>query len=385
MAGLASACGASDASEPVAAGSNSGPASIAASASSAPPTQAAADLSEQERVVLFSNWPGYIDEPEEGTSTLQDFTAQTGIDVSYNQDINSSNEFFAKVQAPLEQGQSIDRDIVVLSEEGVDTFIANGFAAPLDKSLIPNWTNLLPELRNPPYDPGRRYSLPWQCGFTGIGWNTPLLKSTLGVDRITSLKQFFDPRLKGRVTVLVEMVDTMGLMLNWLGFDMGNFTPDEFNQALDALQQKVDDGFIRQAMGNDYIGSLESGDAIASFGWSGDVLALGDDYDFALPESGGMVWADAMLIPTVASHKANAERLMNYYYDPAVAARLAAWVQYMCPVQGAQEAMEKVDPTLVDDAWIFPTPELLSTASEFMLMTPAQRDTYMRDFARVME
>jgi spermidine/putrescine transport system substrate-binding protein len=198
------------------------------------------------------------------------------------------------------------------------------------------------------------------------------------------MDQFFDPRLKGRVTVLVEMVDTMGLMLNWLGFDMSDFTDDQFTQALDALSRKVDEGQIRQAMGNDYIGALSSGDAIASFGWSGDVLALGDQFDFSMPESGGMVWADAMLIPSTATHKANAEHLMNYYYDPVIAARLASWIQYVCPVQGAQEAMKQVDPALADNPWIFPTPELLSASSEFMLMTPAQRDAYARSFVRIM-
>ena len=268
----------------------------------------------------------------------------------------------------------------MLTEEGVELWIANGFAAPLDKSLIPNAKNVIPALQDVPFDPGRQYSLPWQSGFTGIGYNTRLLERELGVKEINSFDQFFDPRLKGRVTILVEMMDTMGPLMNWQGYDMDDFTEAQFDDTLAVLQQKIDEGFIRQVTGNDYIAALDSGDAIASIGWSGDVLALGRKFGFSIPESGGMIWADNMLIPSVATHKANAERLMNYYYDPLVAARLAAWVQYVCPVQGAQEAMADVDPDLVDDPWIFPTPELLAQAQEFMYLGPELREQYTRRF-----
>ena len=346
------------------------------------PEPSVTDLSESEKVVYFSNWPQYIDVSKKNPTTLGDFISSTGIDVVYTDDINDSNEFFAKVRTNLEQGRSIDRDIVVLTEEGVQLFIASGFAAPLNKELIPNWVNLLPSLKEAPFDPGREYSLPWQSGFTGIGWNTPLLERELGVKKITSFDQFFDPKLKGRVTILSEMTDSMGLMLNWLGFDMANFTQQEFDQALEVLVQKVDEGFIRQVTGNDYIAALDSGDAIASIGWSGDVLALGKKFGFAIPDSGGMLWADSMLIPSVATHKANAERLMNYYYDPVVAARLVEWVQYVCPVEGAKEAMEQIDPDLVDDKWIFPTPELLATVSEFMTTDLETRLAYDRQFQK---
>ncbi|MBI1351613.1 MAG: extracellular solute-binding protein [Actinomycetales bacterium] len=355
----------------------------AASQSATPtPVATAQDLSDTEKIVQFSNWPQYIDEDEGEGSTLGDFTAATGIEVAYTDDINDSNEFYAKVRTSLEQGNSIDRDIVVLTEEGVETWIANGFAAKLDKANIPNGVKLIPALQDVPFDPGREYSLPWQSGFTGIGWNAPLLKRELGVSEITSFDQFFDPKLKGRVTILVEMPDTMGLLMNWQGYDMANFTTDQFDQTLAMLQQKIDEGFIRQVTGNDYISALDSGDAIASIGWSGDVLALGKKYGFGIPESGGMIWADNMLIPSVATHKKNAETLMNYYYDPVVAARVAAWVQYVCPVSGAQDAMADVDPELVDDPWIFPTPELLATAEEFMYLGPQLREEYTRKFLK---
>lgn len=346
------------------------------------PEPSVSDLSASEKVVYFSNWPQYIDVSKKSPTTLGDFITSTGIDVVYTDDINDSNTFYSKVRANLEQGRSIDRDIVVLTEEGVELFIDSGFAAPLNKELIPNWVNLLPSLKNVPFDPGRVYSLPWQSGFTGIGWNTPLLERELGVKEITSLDQFFDPKLKGRITILTEMQDSMGLILNWLGYDMANFTQQQFDEALEVLVQKVDEGFIRQVTGNDYIAALDSGDAIAVIGWSGDVLALGKKFGFGIPDSGGMLWADNMLIPSVATHKANAERLMNYYYDPVVAARLAEWVQYVCPVVGAQEAMVDIDPDLVEDQWIFPTSELLATVSEFMTLGVETRMAYDRQFQK---
>ncbi|MBT5807141.1 MAG: spermidine/putrescine ABC transporter substrate-binding protein [Actinobacteria bacterium] len=359
-------------------------ASATAGEASATPTPepSVSDLSDSEKVIFFSNWPQYIDVSKKNPTTLGDFISSTGIDVVYTDDINDSNEFYAKVRTNLEQGRSIDRDIVVLTEEGVELFIDSGFAAPLNKELIPNWVNLLPSLKDVLFDPGREYSLPWQSGFTGIGWNTPLLKRELGVKKITSLDQFFDPKLKGRITILTEMQDSMGLVLNWLGYDMANFTQEQFDEALEVLVQKVDDGFIRQVTGNDYIAALDSGDAIASIGWSGDVIALGKKFGFSIPDSGGMLWADNMLIPYVATHKSNAEKLMNYYYDPVVAARLAEWVQYVCPVAGAQEAMADIDPDLVEDPWIFPTPELLATVSEFMTLGVETRMAYDRQFQK---
>ena len=382
LAGLAAAACGADASpdSPAPPGST---AASGAAGSSPSATAAAQDLSDIEKVVQFSNWPQYIDEDEGEGTTLQDFTAATGIDVTYTDDINDSNEFFAKVRTNLEQGRSIDRDIVVLTEEGVELWIENGFAAPLNKELIPNSVNLIPALQDVPFDPGRTYSLPWQSGFTGLGWNSKLLERELGVTELTSFDQFFDPRMKGRVTILVEMTDTMGLLMNWQGYDMANFTEPQFNETLGVLQRKIDEGFIRQVTGNDYIAALDSGDAIASIGWSGDVLALGKKYGFAIPDSGGMIWADNMVIPTVATHKANAEKLMNFYYDPEVAARVAAWVQYVCPVSGAQEAMADIDPSLVDDPWIFPTPELLATVDEFMSLGTEAREAYTRAFLKV--
>jgi spermidine/putrescine transport system substrate-binding protein len=335
-------------------------------------------------VLRFSNWPAYIDVPPEGEpATLDDFRASSGIEVDYSEDINDGSEFYAKIRTQLEQGQDIGRDLLVFSEETARIFIEQGYAAALDYALIPNAVNLLPRLRESALDPGRKYTLPWQAGFTGFGWNAGLLRERMGIDALTSFEQFFDSRLEGRVAILSETMDTMGLLLAWQGSDPSSFTDGQFDDALAVLRRYIDDGTIRQVAGNDYISGLESGDLVASLGWSGDVLALGEGFGFGLPESGGLVWADAMVVPSVSSHQANAERLMDFYYDPEVAARLAAWIQYVCPVTGAREAMQRIDPSIVDNPWIFPSEEVLASASTIENLSMARTVELDRRFDTV--
>ncbi len=174
----------------------------------------------------------------------------------------------------------------------------------------------------------------------------------------------------------------MGVMLASLGYDPANFTDDEFSSAIELLTKQVDSGQVRQVTGNDYIAALESGDVIGVIGWSGDILALGEDFGFEIPESGGTLWTDNMEIPALAQHKKNAELAMNYYYDPEVAAEVAAYVNYICPVEGAQEAMEALDPELASDEFIFPTQALLDQTFIFMELTVEQNDKYEREFQK---
>ena len=366
---LAAACGAGGADAEA-----SGPASAAA----------AEDKSDTEKVANWSNWPLYID-IDDATGTrpsLEAFQKETGVAVTYTEDINDNNEFYAKVRTQLEQGQDIGRDLVVLTDWMAALWIENGYAQKLDLAIIPNSANLLPAWQGVAFDPNREYTLPWQSGFGALGWNKASLQDAIGTDTMTSLDQLFDPALKGRVTVLSEMRDTMGILMAYQGNDPTNFTEDQFMQAIDLLTQQVDSGQIRQVTGNDYAGALESGDVIAVIGWSGDMIQLGDAFGVALPETGGTLWTDNMLIPALAAHKKNGELLMNYYYNPEAAAEVAAYVQYISPVKGAKEAMAKIDPALVDNQWIFPSEETLANSYVFMTLTPEQNDTYERAFQK---
>ena len=312
--------------------------------------------------------------------TLKAFQDANGIAVTYTEDVNDNNEFYAKVRTQLEQGQDIGRDLVVLTDWMAALWIENGFAQKLDKAIIPNGKNLIPRLADVAFDKSRDYSLPWQSGFGGLGYNKSALKDALGSDKMTTLDQLFDPKLKGRITVLSEMRDTMGCIMAWQGNNPSDFTDDQFSQAIEELTKQVDSGQIRQVTGNDYIASLESGDVIAVIGWSGDLFALGEDFGFEIPESGGMLWTDNMLIPALAAHKKNAEMIMNYYYDPKVAAEVAAYVNYICPVEGAKAEMEKIDPALAASEFIFPSAATLDRTYVFKALTPEQGDKYEREF-----
>ncbi len=353
------------------------------SSASASPASAA-DQSATDKVVNWSNWPLYLDVDDQTGEypSLKAFEKQTGITVTYTEDVNDNNEFFAKVRTQLEQGQDIGRDLVVLTDWMAGLWIQNGYAQKLDKANIPNAANLLPKWQDVSFDPGRQYSLPWQSGFGLLGWNKAKLKETLGTDTMNSLDQLFDPKLKGRVTLLSEMRDTMGAILAWQGADPSNFTEDQWQAALAELTKQVDSGQVRQVTGNDYAGALESGDVIAVIGWSGDMIQLGSDFGVALPESGGMLWTDNMLVPAMAAHKQNAELVMNHYYDPKVAAEVAAYVQYICPVAGAQEAITAIDPALAENPWIFPTAAMLDNSFVFMSLSPEQEIQYQRDFQK---
>lgn len=345
---------------------------------------AATDLSDSEMIANWSNWPLYLDVDEESGEypSLVAFEEATGIDVTYTEDVNDNNEFFAKVRTQLEQGQDIGRDLVVLTDWMAALWIQSGYAQKLDKALIPNSVNLIPRLADVNFDKPRDFSLPWQSGFGGLGYNIPALQAATGKSTMTSMDELFDPALKGRVTLLSEMRDTMGCILAWKGYDPSSFTEAEFEEAIAELTKQVDSGQVRQVTGNDYIAAMESGDVIAVIGWSGDIFALGDEFNFTLPESGGMLWTDNMLVPALAQHKKNAEKIMNNYYDPAVAAQVAAYVNYICPVLGAQAEMEKIDPALASSEFIFPTDAMLNQTYVFMELTQEQNEAYERLFQK---
>jgi spermidine/putrescine transport system substrate-binding protein len=351
----------------------------------APSPSTQPDKSDTEKVVNWSNWVSYIDTDDEtGTRpSLEEFKSQTGIAVTYTEDVNGNQDFYAKVRAQLEQGRDIGRDIVVLTDWMAGIWIDKAYALPLDDANIPNKGNILDALANPAFDPGRAHTMPWQSGFAGLGFNKELLKEATGKDSIKSVADLWDPALAGKITVLDEMRDTIGIIMMWQGNDPSNFTEDQFNQAADELQKQLDSGQIRQVTGNDYLTALENKDVIAVIGWSGDVAALGDPFDFQIPESGGTLWTDNMLIPAMAAHKKNAETVMNYYYDPAVAAEVAAYVQYITPVKGAQEAIAAIDPSLVENQFIFPTEETLSQVKIFMPLTSAQQTAYEARFQQI--
>ena len=317
--------------------------------------------------LTFSNWPLYIDLNQKTKShpTLVAFEKHYHTHVKYLEDINDNDSFFGKIEGPLSQGQSIGRDLMVMTDSSglPQRMIQLGWLEKLDKAAIPNIKNLLPSQRHPAWDPNRDYSLPWQSGMTGIGYDPKLV----GGD-INSVEELFtNPKLKGKVTLLTEMSDTMGITMLANGDDPGHVTDATFNKAVKRIKAAVSSGQIRQFTGNDYAPLLANGSIYACFAWSGDMVQLQADHPglkWVLPKTGGMIWTDNMLIPK-GGNVFGASTLMNWYYDPKIAAEVEDYVNYICPVLGADKVLEKTDPAVARNTLIFPTSAMLANAHQF--------------------
>lgn len=387
--GFLAAAGATGAAAALAACGTGG--SKSSSSSGAPATAAPVatpvDKSDSEKKLVWANWTLYLDYDKEKKvyPSLVEFEKQTGIQVEYKEDIEDNNTFNGKVSGQLSNGQDIGYDLVTPTDWLVAQWIRQGFVAKIDPANVPNKKNILPKLSNVEYDPGREYSLTWQSGFAGLVWNKEKVPNGL-----KTMEDLWNPELKGKVVVLSEMRDTVGLVMMSQGVDIsGPFTNDQFMAALDVLQKQVDSGQIKQVKGNSYKEDLINGQAYAAIGWSGDIFQInaenGDKWGFALPESGGTLWSDNLLIPATATHKKNAEMLMNYYYQPTVAAQVAAYVNYICPVQGAQAEMQKLDPELAKSNWIFPDAATLDNSQVFRPLTPQEQAEYSKAFGNVIQ
>ncbi len=348
------------------------------------------DLSASQKTLHFSNWPLYIDEKKVKQNgkkvtvypTLQKFQQDTGIKVDYVTDVNDNAEFFGIVRNQLAACQPTGRDIFTLTDWMAARMVALGWVQKLDHAKMPNVdANMLDSLKNPVWDKNRDHSVPWQSGLTGIAYNSKLTKPVGSFNELLTRSD-----LKGKVSLLTEMPDTMKFMLLIDGADPENFTPDEFSKALERLQKAVSAGQIRAFTGNEYAQDLVKGNVVACEAWSGDVIQLqfdNPDIKFVAPEEGLSLWSDNMEVPNKAEHLGNAEQLMNYYYEPEVAAQVAAWVNYICPVKGAQDAMTKIDPSLAENQLIFPSADTLSKAHGWMALDQKTEQRYQKQFASV--
>ena len=333
--------------------------------------------------VRWGNWPLYLDYDENTKKypTLEAFSAESGIAAKYFEDYNDNDEFYGKVQAQLKLNEDIGYDLVTPTDWMAARWIRLGYAQKFDLGNIPNKTNILDSLSSPSFDPNRESTLTWQGIMGGFGWNTKT-----NPKGVRTLDDLFAPQNKGKVVVLSEMRDTIGIILLSQGVDLQTVTEDQFMNAVDFMEGKIADGWIRGVKGNEYAEDLISGDATAVIGWSGDMFILAGDYDgkfdFAIPESGGTISGDNFIIPTPvgAEAKANAEKLINYYYDPAVAAEVAAYVNYVCPVEGAQAEMEKIAPELANSSYIFPDAAMSSKLNVFRSLTPAEESSWAEAF-----
>ena len=351
----------------------------------------AKDVSASEKSVIWANWDLYMDEDDNGNHpTLERFEKETGIKVEYRIEIEDNDSFNGKVKDQLKLGADIGADVACPTEWMAARWVNNGYLQKFDDANIPNKKNLQPAYLGAAFDPKREYTMPYQGILGGITYNKEAYKKLTGKDAPTSLDDLFVPELKGRIGVLKEMRDTIGLILLSQGIaiaDPKSLTEDAYMNAIDYLKAKVADLNIK-IKGQGYAVDFENGDTVAAIAWSGDTVQMNlsagrEKYGFVVPESGATITADEFVIPMGATHKANAEALINFYYDPKNAAELAAWVNYVTPVVGAQEEAQKIDPALASNQLIFPSGEFLANTHAFRSLTASEEQRFTKAWQSV--
>jgi spermidine/putrescine transport system substrate-binding protein len=315
----------------------------------------------------FSNWPLYIDDVKgKRHPTLDKFQKKYGTKVNYTEEINDNVSFFGKVRLQYAQGRSGGRDLHVVTDWLCNRMKRLGYVQMLDKSEMPNVVkNIDPAVASPDFDPKREYSVPWQSGQVLLIYR----KDKTGRD-LTNVNDLFDPKLKGKVTMLTEMPDTVGSVLLADGVEPEKASLDQVMNAIDRIEKASKDGQIRRFTGNDYVRDLLKGDSFAILGWSGDAVSgfsSNPNVKHRQPEHGFMIFTDSMQVPVGAPHAFTAQKMMDFVYDPKVQEAITAYVNYVPPVKGTRELLQKSNPEVANNALIFPD---LSQAHNFKTFSP---------------
>jgi len=346
----------------------------------------AKDLSSSQHVVTWDNWPYYMDDNDNPQSpTIKGFESQTGIKLTYRTNVDDNNSYYARIKNQLLAGKDTGADTFCLTDWMAARLINGGLVQPLNYKLLPNVTkNLDPEFKGVKwsYDSDRAYSLPWKGIIAGIGYHKENYKALTGKDAPTSVADLWAPEVKGKVVVLSEMRDTLGVLMLANGVDISKFTADDFNKALDEFKGYVKSGQVRGIKGNSYVDDLKNGDAVIGIVWAGDVVATNTELGkevlgVLMPETGATFACDNYLIPMGAQHAANAHALINYYYTPEVAAELAlSGVFYVTPVVGAKEIAMAKNPAIGSNELIFPSD--YSKLHQFRPLSPKEDNQFSK-------
>jgi len=304
--------------------------------------------------LTISNWPGYIDPGKSGT--VAEFEDKTGVKVQYIEDVNDNNSFFGKLQPQLEGGESGGRSIFVVTDWMAQQMHELGYLQEINADDLPTvFENMVSNLRDPSFDPGRKYSIPWQSGMTGI-W---IDKSK--APEIKSVNDLFDPKYKGKVTFLEEMRDSVPLVMKAEGVDPTEATDADWEKAIEKVKGAADSGQIRSFTGNNYTEDLTAGNIVAAIGWSGDASIIENpNAEWIMPTEGCVLWSDNMVIPVGAPNTAAALGWMEFVYEPKVAADLTEYITYISPVEGVKDL---VAPELAKDPLVFPSPKFQENCS----------------------
>ena len=311
----------------------------------------------------ISNWPFYIDEETVGL-----FEEESGLSVTYTEDVNDNEEYFSRIREPLSRNQDIGADLFIVTD-----FMVN--------RLIPNKGNLVASLAAVEFDPDRTFSMPWASGFSSIAYNPALTGR-----EITSLDDIFDPEFAGQVTLFSDLRDGIGQVLLTMGESPAEATTETVQAAVDKVQEAKDAGQIRRFTGNDYGDDLVAGNVAIAQAYSGDVAQLqldNPDLQFVFADEGMVSWSDNMVLPLPTENSTGAEAWMNYVYDPVNAARISAYVQYISPVEGSGEELVALDPALAENQLINPSQEVRDSAVAWRGLTDEEDQEYSAMYAAV--
>ncbi|MEV4101461.1 spermidine/putrescine ABC transporter substrate-binding protein [Nonomuraea sp. NPDC049649] len=334
--------------------------------------------------VVFANWPDYMPTDH---GPLKKFQQETGISYEYKEVIQETAEFFGKIDPVLRAGQPLGYDIVVITN-GIQFqhMIELGHAIPLDQSRLPNFNaNAGESYKNRAYDPGNKYSVPYASGFTGIAWNTKYVK-----EKITSIEALFDPKYKGRVGMMADAQEIGNFGMFALGIDPEKSTEDDWRKAGEKLKAQRDAGIVRKYYAQDYIDAVSRGDIWITMAWSGDIFQrqlAGEPVDFVVPEEGGTIWTDNLLIPKGAANPVDAMMLMDYLYKPEIATELDEFIQYVTPVPAVQDMLrQKAESAsgeekeslleMADSPLMFPTEADYAKLRSYTPLTTAQQQVF---------
>jgi spermidine/putrescine transport system substrate-binding protein len=348
--------------------------------------------------LIFANWPLYIDQDEEtGESpTLQQFEEETGIAVQYTEAIQDNQEFFGTIQPALSAGQDTGWDMIVPTDWMVGKMIGLGFLEEFDVAAsVPNFVaHAADKYKDPSYDPDNRHSVPWQSGFTGIAYNP-----TLTGREITGFADLLDPEFSGRIGMFSEVRDTASLALLYNGVIPSEATEDDVRAAMAVLEEQAP--LVRGYYGNEYAQELTNGSLAVTMAWSGDVFQLqfdNPDLRFIVPSDGGILWIDNMTIPKAAQHPNDALAFMDFVFRPEIAAQIAEYVNFICPVPEAQEiirthAQEAADSgdqetadylnTVAESELVFPTEEMLSQVHSYKVLSEEEEELWNTLFQEI--
>jgi spermidine/putrescine transport system substrate-binding protein len=333
------------------------------------PSEAASiwETAEKTGTLNFANWELYIDRARVNGKfvhpSVEDFEKETGIKVNYTEPIIENEQFFAKIQPSLSAGKDVGYDLIVITNgQTLSKLIRNDWLIPLEHDYLKNFdAHVADAYRDPSYDPGNAYTVPWQSGITGIGYNPKLTGR-----KITSFNDLFDPAFKGKVGMFGDALDLPNFAMQGLGINPETSTPDDWQKAADKLIEQRDAGIVRQYYTQNYIRALTAGDVALTMAWSGDIFQAQNsgspELEFVVPDEGGIIWTDNMCIPAKAQHPVDAIMMMDYVYDPKVAAQIADWVWYITPVPEAEEIIrtDLEDPTVANSPLVFPTEDMYS-------------------------